>query len=594
MDQAFNTMMPGGAFPTPTNSQMPGGAQMNPGAPYYSRNASSQLIFQADGSPYRTSGRNPMKGDDRTYVDIHNINPYESVLFTYEGSHGYRDNSYLIFFPREEWYQERQKYSLRSVEAFRSVVDAMVQPVFEKEILRTTDNALFDLFTQNADNTGTTLQDINETAQTHARMLGLTFIVMDNFSDADQALTMEQALAERKFPYIYEKQPQDVYKWKCNNWGKLEWITFYDRCEMVPDPEHDGKMVERKYYRKWTDTEWIIYYEIHNEKKFEEIIEVVESRALHGLTYMPIYPVLDYTKNNNLKTFPNPLLADIANMSFVLYNLESWIMLLCVWCFPILTMPPMDGMQIALSATNGIEVPNDAKHAPAFISPPTQCLETLLKAADRLADKIYKAANQIGVSGTKAQGSSATSMASGVSKEWDFRASNVLLTKTAMAAKKLEEWCAKTFADYTHTAVKYNVDFPCEFVEAYSQQRLQRILDTIKEMPPERVMSELWKEFVKVFWDDDPDKALELTKGLDADYAQGLRDKAAMADTLAAGGDNAVPPDQEGAASPSPNQAGPGKGAGSGEEDAFKQLINGVLSKFGKGGKVPPTPAPKA
>jgi len=543
------------------------GQSMPMSQPYGSRQGTSTVLWQADGTPYRTSGRFPTKGDDRTYVDIHNVNPYAQVLHTYEASHGYRDNSYLIFFPREEWYQERQKYSLRSVAAFRSVVDAMVMPVFEKEINRTTNNPLFQGFIDNADNTGTSLQDINETAQTHARMLGLTFIIMDNFDDASTAITVAQASEQRKFPYVYEKMPQDVYKWKCNSWGKLEWITFFERQEVVPDPDHEGKTIMRQYYRRWDNSGWVIYYERVNRDKYQEVTEIEDSKALHGLSYMPVYPVLDYTKINNLTNFPTPKLADLANMAFVLYNMESWIELLCVYCFPTLTLPPMDGAQIAMSVNNAIEVPNDAKFQPSFIAPPTACLEVLLKAADRLEDKIYKAANQLGVSGTKAKTSS---MSSGVSKEWDFQASNSLLKKTSYAAKKLEEWCAKTFSDYTHSDASFTVDYASEFVEAYSSQRLEQAMALLKEMPPEKMKNELWKEIAKVYFDDDLKLAKIISDAIDSEYAMAIKDSAVI------GGGT-------GEGQPVPVADNPDSGDistetnGKSDENAFTQMMNKFL-----------------
>ena len=406
--------------------------------------------------------------------------------------------------------------------------------------------------------------------------MGVTFLIMDNFSDASEAGTMADALDQRKFPYIYEKMPFEVYKWKCNNWGKLEWITFYERTELIPDPLHNGKYIQRQYYRRWDKQQWTIYWENHNPAKYNEYDEVVDKQAPHGLTYLPVYPILDYVKNNNLTKFPTPLLADLANMAFVLYNLESWILLLDVYCFPVLTLPPMDGSQIALSAANAIEVPNEAKHAPSFISPPTSCLEVLLKCADRLEDKIYKAANQLGVTGNK------PSQQTGVSKQWDFRGSNSLLMKTAYASKKTEEWMAQCFADYTHTSNNYEVDYPTEFVEQYSQQRIESAAALLKEMPPENLAKELWKEIAKVYFDDDPKRAKDICDQIDAKYTQGLND--AMHANEASVKAGMIPPD----GSASETDSGDGntppvkQGQGAAAEDDFMNTMQEVLKQFGK------------
>jgi hypothetical protein len=551
----------------------PGDASMADGQTMFSgtigRQSTGNVIYQADGSPYRTSARNPMKGDDKTYVDIHNINPYAQVLHTYESSHGYRDNSYLIFFPREEWYQERQKYSLRSVAAFRAVVDAMVAPVFEKKIMRTTNDKIFEQFIENADNTGTPMQDIVEASLTHARMLGLTFIIMDNFADAAEVPTVADVINDRKFPYIYEKMPQDVYKWKCTNWGKLEWITFYDRVEKIEDPDHAGQYIMRQYYRRWDNKQSTIYYEKADPKKYGEFQEIIESESVHGLDYLPIYPVLDFVKSNNLTKFPAPLLADLANMAFVLYNMESWIVLLDVYCFPILTLPPMDGIQMAVSATNAIQVPNDAKFSPQFISPPTSCLEVLLKSADRLEDKIYKAANQLGVSGTRT-----STMISGVSKEWDFRASNSLLQKTALAAENLEKWLVKTFSDYVGHAITFEVEYQNEFVQAYSNQRVEQIMNLTKTPGiPDAFATELWKEAAKVFFDDDPDMAKKINDAIDANYKDQLASESDDINAMDEFDDEGKPIKK--------SEGKPDNKAG----QSLKEMINALKGQFGDPGK---------
>jgi hypothetical protein len=488
---------------------------------FNSRQNSSVIILGPDGNPAHTSGRFPKKGDDRTYQDFHNLNVYEQVLYTYESSNGYRDNRYLIFFPREDWYQERQKYSIRSAPAFRQVVDAMVAPVFEKPVVRTSNNKLFDMFIENADNTGTPLSDIIETCQTHARMFGITFLVMDNLTDADQVPTLAGAMEKRICPYIYEKMPHQVYCWKTNNWGKLEWISFFDKTEDIVD--RDGVKKVRQYYRRWDNQFSTLYWEkVDEDGKKIEIIQV--EKTPHGLNYLPVYPIMDYTKTNNLTHFPMPIMSDLANLSFIMYNVESWLMLLAVYCFPMLILPDMDTSLLAVSSANAIKVPNDAKFPPQFINGSVECLQTLIQLSDRLEDKIYRCAGQMGVSGSKVQ-----QQVSGISKEWDFRGSNTLLCRTAAVSRKTEEkWIAKTFGDYIHTDITYTADYPTEFVQAYSQARMDAALSILngKTPPPENLAKELWVETAKVFFDDDPARQKQITDQINSGYAQELKDKA--------------------------------------------------------------------
>jgi hypothetical protein len=131
-------------------------------------------------------------------------------------------------------------------------------------------------------------------------------------------------------------------------------------------------------------------------------------------------------------------------------------------------------------------------------------------------------ANQLGVTGSKVK-----QAVSGISKEWDFRASNSLLVKTATAAKKTEIWCAKTWGDYFHTEIKYTLDYPKEFCEAYSQARMEAALSILngKTPPPPNLAKELWIETTKVFFDDDPARAKTIADQINTSYAQDLQDK---------------------------------------------------------------------
>ena len=181
---------------TQTMPQSPGPTQYNYTFPRFNMNPTGEIT--------RSTGRFSLKHDDRSYKDFYALNLYDQALFTYESSNGYSDATYLVYVQREEYYDERRKISQRSAPAFKSIVDAMVGPVFEKQLPRKTNNQLFDLFISNADNTGTTLQDLNETAQTHARVLGVTFIVMDNLPDVGES-TMKDLLDNRSCPYAFMK-----------------------------------------------------------------------------------------------------------------------------------------------------------------------------------------------------------------------------------------------------------------------------------------------------------------------------------------------------------------------------------------------------
>jgi hypothetical protein len=520
-------------------------------------------IYSPTGEILRTTGRFSLKHDDRDYKDFYALNLYDQALFTYESSNGYADGTYLVFVQREEYYTERRKISQRSAPAFKSIVDAMVSPVFEKPLGTKTNNQMFELFIENADNTGTTLQDVVETAQTHARVCGVTFIVMDNLANTDGA-TLESVLTSRTLPYIYEKLPQQIHKWHTTNWGKLDSITFIDKVENVS--LSGGKMELRQYYRYWDDQTWKLYYETRNTRT-NEVEEIVDSDGVHGLGFLPVYPILDYVKSNNLTNFPVPPLRQLINMAFILFNSQSLVKNLELYNFPILSLSNFDTSQLALGVTNALNSTGDSKFPPNFIVPPSSSIEVLTKNCDNMEEKMFQYAEQHGYIAAKTPTGRAQS---GIKAEWDFRGTNSTLTKTVFASKKLYEWCAMCFGAYVKKPIELEVEFPTEFSTVYTQNRLDAVLNAIKEMPPEPLSRELWKEYTTVFFEDDTDRADKINKELDADAAEKKKNPPGELLIEGQGKDSAIP--SKGGAKPPADSAE--------QPSALKDLIMGVMKKF--------------
>jgi hypothetical protein len=85
----------------------------------------------------------------------------------------------------------------------------------------------------------------------------------------------------------------------------------------------------------------------------------------------------------------------------------------------------------------------------------------------------------------------------------------------------------------------------------------------MKEMPPEKIQSELWKEVVSVFWADNPDKVEEIRDELDGSYTQNVKNSTPVIDD--------IEPDEK-----------PVEIAPTGSSSMLQDLIGGVLAKFNK------------
>ena len=150
---------------------------------------------------------NPNYSQAIGYVDTNKLNPYLFCSHAYEGDAGFRDGNYLIPFERELFYPKRKTFS-----AYRNfvkpIINAIVDPVFSSKIIRETENDLFQEFIYNCDNKGTDLHYFSKEIATLARLHGVCFVVMDNFSEVPD--TRSEAIAQRKLPYIYIQKAYNV------------------------------------------------------------------------------------------------------------------------------------------------------------------------------------------------------------------------------------------------------------------------------------------------------------------------------------------------------------------------------------------------
>ena len=177
--------------------------------------------------------------------------------------------------------------------------------------------------------------------------------------------------------------------------------------------------------------------------------------------------------------------------------------------------------------------------------------------------------------------------ASGIKAEWDFRGTNSVLTKTSYAAKKAEEWCAKTFGAYTKTEIQYEVDFPTEFSTVYSKDRITSALATLKEMPPKPLEVELWKETTSVFFEDDTERAEKINAAIDTDYANEIKNSDQPLPENPVQGETGVAGPEEGATKPAETATPPVPTDT--KSSLVKDLINSVVEKLGKKNVAPLT-----
>ena len=209
-------------------------------------------------------------------------------------------------------------------------------------------------------------------------------------------------------------------------------------------------------YRKWDSMGWTVYAKLESG----ELLEPVSGLSgLHRLGRLPVVPVYSNFLEVN-SPVPHPPLYQIAVLNTAIYNLSSEIRTLQrSQGFSILVIPALNGKFPAgftIGASNALAVPDTSKFLPQFVSPDVSVLAPYFDERKFLIESIYRQAKLAGVTGVVET--------SGVSKSWDFRATNVALAQLARAVEDAERHVCALFglwqgSDEWALTVSYPEDF---------------------------------------------------------------------------------------------------------------------------------------
>jgi hypothetical protein len=257
-------------------------------------------------------------------------------------------------------------------------------------------------------------------------------------------------------------------------------ITFYDSDIII-----EGKKTQQ--YRRWTDTTW----ELLIKGKDNEF--VVINSGVNQLGKIPIIHILDFCSTKNLIKMPMPPYYDLANLCYSLFNKESELDTLeLAQCFSIFYT---SGVEVqTVGPHNYINCATDSKFPPGFASPNPQNHANLMSSCDRLLNNIYTLASQNGIKIANIV------VESGVSKEWDFRAEQVILKETAHAGEELEEEMADLFFQYLNQPTDYDVEYPEDYSPSYKKDKVTEILTILDHVPPQNITDKLWEDFSMQYW----------------------------------------------------------------------------------------------
>jgi hypothetical protein len=365
----------------------------------------------------------------REQIDIFAIPDYQFLDDTYTGQGGYKSGKYLVPHPRETAYNRRRQLSVYR-NYFKKIVNAKVMPIFNEMFPRKTTDTVFEAFLKDVDNNGTEINDFMQRLAIDGVVKGVSFVVMDNFSDTEQPENAKEAEDDRKFPYVYIKTKGDVAVFELDDFGNIEKIIFNDKPVLV------GKKLEKRF-RLWNDE----YSQIMKwDTKSRDYIPA-GPEVRHDLGMVPVCPLFT-AKRDTDELLPASEMWDLAKLCWSLYGIDSEIrQQVRDQCFSVFYYQGDNQAMLTLGTANALALPQDTKIVPGFAQPNPQTLVGNIEYANTIHQSMLELAEQHGVTGVQKQ-------LSGEAKAWDFQANNEVLKSLSMLCKSVERWIAMCFCYY--------------------------------------------------------------------------------------------------------------------------------------------------
>lgn len=352
--------------------------------------------------------------DNKTkyWHDTHSV--WEFMRHADEGTGPFKDMSILTKHPREQFFEERKNYS-HYQNYFKLMLSRLVEPLFKDAPLRIFDekhksNKVLQAFMNDCDRKGNSFADVIKNQARKIKRNSLYFCIVDN--DTDIAMTENEALEKRQFPYISFKSPESFYKGRTDSAGNLISVTFKEA-----GTDSEGK--PETHYREWNVGSWRLY----RIEKDEEITIDDGDIGIPVLPVVSVYTELPDEESDSILTLPE--LYHIVRATVTLTNQQSEIRELeRKQGFSMLHYPATEATMGKMPAemTTG---PNnvlvwDGQHSstpPDYISPDPAIPESIAKNMDWIKNELFTLARIHGLMPKK-------SAESGESKEWDFVATD--------------------------------------------------------------------------------------------------------------------------------------------------------------------------
>lgn len=387
---------------------------------------------------------------------------YDLVEDAFTGQGGFL-GGYLFPYGRELDFNTR-KAMASYTNLIYPIITAKVDPVFSEKPQRVYENEFVDAFLEDCDNNETPLEQVIRDTVLYTTLLGNQFIIMDNFAESDIPETQADVLEQRKFPYIYTKQVQDVYSFEVDQFGRLIDISFYWGMYAPTNQKTSAYL-----YKRFTEDE-IEFFTLTENKQGREIRTSI-SKVPHRMGVVPVVywdrKVLPFSPNYSMAT----LARDIYNTASSINDLTR------SQQFSILVLPnAYTGNEtkdaVVVSNHNALFVDSESTVQPNYISPDSAILTGSLAHYQQQINNLIQSAD---VLGTTAIGAS-NSTASGIAEQFRFFGKQQALQISSRMARYLEKKVIELFGKFMNMEIEYEVKYQENFNPTFTDTQQKIVL----------------------------------------------------------------------------------------------------------------------
>ena len=374
---------------------------------------------------------------------------------TYSGE---QIRSYIIPNASENFYRTRIRMSAYN-NYFAKYINAKFSPIFSKDLsdhvtLESTgdlvENHPYYDFLSNVTGGGVTKQEFAKHAIREAYIHDVVFVIMDKRK-------------KEKTPFIYGRSAADLIDHTVDVMGGLSAVWF--------DAGYDDIDGRRVYYRQYIGVdEWRT--EISENRKDWKAIP--DTQVKNRLGFLPVYPMFTQ-RPEDLKDYAvvNPTNRDIAGMNVWVYDKGSKLdYLIDKQAHSILKIQgAIDSLPNGRDNALVIAESERSIFEPGYISPDAALPEVHSKRIEQMMRFMFDLMADSGVEAVEAVGQAE----SGVSKSYDFLATNNTLKKTTALLSEFDRWLFTTYKAFTgdNGAWRSYCEYPTEFMPRASMTAQQ-------------------------------------------------------------------------------------------------------------------------